>query len=399
MLQRSNGKGGFWWDAQPFAQQCCWSSWRWVRERHSSPTPVGGGRYNTPFRQPRPQSVRVMRRLVAEWEPQQAVLLVWPHPATDWAADLERAEAAFLELAAAIARFEDLILVCRDPQHRAHVETRCLLRGIPPGRLRWAVAPYDDTWARDFGPLSVRTEHGLELVDFRFDGWGGKYPAAQDDRLTATIAAQGVFGGLPVRAVPTVLEGGAIDTDGRGTLLASEHCLLDPFRNPGITRTAVAGLLRAQLGVGRVHWIRAGWLEGDDTDGHVDNLVRFAGPHTLVHATCEDPADPHFEPLRALARELSALRTPSGQPYRLVPLPLPEAVSGACGRRLPASYVNFLIINGAVLVPRFGRPQDARAGETLAALFPDREIMSVDARLFVTQNGGIHCLTMPIAAP
>ncbi len=338
-----------------------------------------------------------MRRLIAEWEPQDAVLLVWPHPATDWAPDLERAEGAFLELAAAVTRFEDVLLVCRDPEHRAHVENRCLRRGIAPGRLRWAVAPYDDTWARDIGPLSVRTGRGVELVDFRFDGWGGKYPAAQDDRLTTILAAQGAFDGLPVRRVPLVLEGGAIDTDGRGTLLASEHCLLDPFRNPDITRTAVTHLLQAHLGAERIHWIRAGRLEGDDTDGHVDNLVRFAGPGTLVHAACEDPGDPHFAPLQALRRELAGLRAPDGQPYRLVPLPIPLPGLHDGARRLPASYVNFLIVNGAVLVPRFGRPQDEAAGRALAALFPEREIVPIDARAFIAHNGGIHCLSLPFA--
>ncbi len=340
-----------------------------------------------------------MRRLAAEWEPQRAVLLIWPHPATDWADTLNRVEPAFLELVAAIARFEEALVVCRDPEHRAHIEVLCRGRGIPPQRLHWAIAPYDDTWARDLGPLSVHTDRGVELVDFRFDGWGGKYPAVQDDRVTSTIAAQGAFGGLPVRSVPVVLEGGAIDTDGRGTLLASEHCLLDPFRNPGITRTTMEALLRNHLGAQHVHWIRAGWLEGDDTDGHVDNLVRFADPHTLVHAACTDAADPHFTPLRALERELRGLATPNGAPYRLVPLPLPPPVRSDQGHRLPASYVNFLILNGAVLVPQFHAPEDDPARGTLGALFPDREIVPIDARPFVAQNGGIHCLTLAIAAP
>lgn len=338
-----------------------------------------------------------MRRLVAEWEPQRALMLVWPHAHTDWAARLPSVEHAYLELVAAVSQFEELVLVCRDAEHQAEVEARCLGAGIPPARVRWALAPSDDTWARDFGPLSVRTAHGLELVDFRFDGWGGKFPAAQDDRITTTVAAQGAFGGLPVRRVPVVLEGGAIDTDGRGTLLVSEHCLLDPFRNPGITRTAMERLLATHLGATRIHWLRAGWIEGDDTDGHVDNLVRFAGPNILVHASCTDPRDPHFESLGALSRELERLRAADDVPYRRVPLPLPAAVRDEGGRRLPASYVNFLVINGAVLVPQFDDPADAHARRTLGTLFPGRRVMPIDARIFVTQNGGLHCLAMPIA--
>lgn len=331
---------------------------------------------------------------MAEWAPQGGVMLVWPHPDTDWAPLLPAVEAVYARLAAEILRRETLLLVCRDAGV-AHA-ARAALRDAGAGdeRLRIVEADYDDTWARDTGPLSVAGDPP-SLVDFRFDGWDRRYPAARDDAMTAALAAAGAFR-WPLRREPMVLEGGSLDTDGEGSLLTTRRCLLESGRNPGMDAAAIERRLSAALGITRVIWLANGELEGDETDAHVDNLARFVDPHTIVHAVCDDPADPHHAPLAALTAELAGLRRPDGSPYRLVPLPLPAPVRDAEGRRLPASYVNFLIIDGAVLVPAFDDPADAIALARLAACLPGREAIRIPSRPLLVQGGGIHCVSMQL---
>lgn len=336
-----------------------------------------------------------MPRLSAEWKPQSAVLLAWPHARTDWAANLRAATATYARIGAEITRHELLILVCANAtvQHSAHAELA--QAGTIMSRLRSVIADYDDTWARDFGPLSVEDD-SASLIDFRFNGWGEKFASDADDRLSRRLAEIGVFA-VPLRRREEVLEGGSIDTDGEGTLLITRRCLLHPKRNPAMGEAEIERLLATELGCERVIWLSEGWLAGDDTDGHVDNLARFTDPRTIVHAACDDSADPHFAPLQRMGVELGRLRRADGRPYRLLPLPLPGAVVGTSGHRLPASYVNFLIINEAVLVPIFDDPADDLALERLAGCFPGREIVAIDARALLEQGGGIHCVSMQLA--
>jgi len=326
-------------------------------------------------------------------------MLTWPHEGTDWAPRLPEVEAVFAAIAAALAPRVPVLVVARDAAHRRHVAGRLAAAGVPEARLRWACAPSDDAWARDHGPITVLEGGRARLLDFRFNGWGGKFRHALDDRIPAALHAAGVFGDAPLERVDLVLEGGAIETDGAGTLLTTHRCLLAAGRNGALGREAVEQALRAALGVERVVWLRHGWLEGDDTDGHVDMLARFCGPSAIAHAVCEDPADPHHEPLRALADELAALRGPEGRPYRLVPLPLPRPVRDPEGRRLPATYANFLVTDGAVLMPAYGDPADAVAAARLAAAFPGREVVPVPCRPLLWQGGSLHCVTMQLPRP
>jgi agmatine deiminase len=336
-----------------------------------------------------------MPRLIAEWMPQSAILLAWPHRHTDWAANLAAAIATYSHIGAEITRRQQLLLACPDEAQDRAARTELRRAGADLSRLRTLIARYDDTWARDFGPLSVGGDIDA-LVDFRFNGWGEKFAAEVDDRLSRRFAEAGLFA-VPLRRREEVLEGGSIDTDGQGSLLTTRSCLLHPRRNLGLGEADIEQLLASELGCERVLWLDAGWLAGDDTDGHVDNLARFTDPNTIVYAACEDPSDPHFEPLQRMAAELSALRRSDGRPYRLIPLPLPSPVTGLAGHRLPASYVNFLIINAAVLVPIFDDPADAIALDRLSDCFTDRETVTIDARPLLEQGGGIHCISMQLA--
>jgi len=337
------------------------------------------------------------RRLLPEWAEQDGVLLVWPHAGTDWAADLPAVEDVCLDLARAITPRERLLVVCHDGPHQVRISRRLKAAGIDQRRIRYAIAPSDDTWARDFGPLTVHEAGQPRLLDFRFNGWGEKYPHARDDAITATLHAEGVFDEVPLERIDLVLEGGAIDTDGEGTLLTTVSCLLDARRNPGLDQAALTERLNRYLGVERIHWLTHGWLDGDDTDGHVDMLVRFCDPGTLAVTVCDDPNDRHYRELRALRDEVAALRDTQGRPYRLLELPIPAPIFDR-GRRLPASYANFLIINEAVLVPLYADPHDAMAMATLSGAFTDREIIGIDCRPLIRQNGSLHCLTMQLPA-
>lgn len=334
------------------------------------------------------------RRLPAEWEPQDAVQLTWPHTQSDWRAHLPVVEPVFTHIATEISLREHVLIVCRDPDHRRRI-LECLQHGgANPDRVITALAPSNDTWARDHGPISVHENGRVQLLDFVFNGWGGKYPAQYDNAITATLHRAGVFGGVPLQTQTLELEGGAIDSDGCGSLLTTTACLLRGNRNPGYDRQALETELRTTLGVERVLWLAHGELAGDDTDGHVDTLARFCSADTIAHVTCDDPADEHYRSLAAMGEELQALRTLDGRPYRLVALPLPAPIRNDAGQRLPATHANFLIINGAVLVPTYDDPTDQTALQSLAACFPDRTIVPIDCRALIRQYGSLHCVTM-----
>jgi len=335
-------------------------------------------------------------RLLPEWHPQDAVQLTWPGPESDWAPMLERIEATLEAMVVAITRYQAVLVSVPDTATRTHLAGRFAHLGVLGERLHLVVAPADDTWARDHGPLAVEENGALRLHDYVFTGWGGKFPAGRDNTLTRRLAEAGLYA-CPVSERGLVLEGGAIESDGEGTLLTTEACLLNPNRNPGLDRQAVEDWLHEDFGVTRVLWLAHGHLEGDDTDSHVDTLARFCDPGTIAYVRCDDPRDPHFPALSAMEAELRALRRIDGEPYRLVPLPWPRpCLDPVDGHRLPATYANFLIINGAVLVPTYGDAADTRALTALAGAFPGRDIIPIDCRSVIRQHGSLHCLTMQL---
>lgn len=336
--------------------------------------------------------------LPAEWAPQSAVQLTWPRRDGDFAKSFDAVEATFVTLAAAITRFEKLIVAC-GPEVEA-LRARLLTAGARDDRLHLVAADANDVWARDHGPITVFRDGRPVHLDFIFNGWGGKFEAGLDNGLTRALAAQKVWS-APVESLDFVLEGGGIESDGLGTLLTTERCLLAPTRNPAFDKTQIEAKLKTWFGVTRVLWLKHGDLIGDDTDGHIDTIARFCDANTIAYQACDDASDAHFEDLRALEAELQALRTAAGTPYKLVALPLPNPIfdgdplSG--GKRLPAGYPNFLILNGAVLVPTYGDAiNDPIALGRLRPCFPDREVIGIDCRALIAQYGSLHCVTMQI---
>jgi len=332
-------------------------------------------------------------RFPAEWEPQSAILIAWPHAGTDWADRLGEVEETYIALVQAITRFQPVVVCVADDDIETYAEMRLRSNRVDMARVRFVTVAYDDTWLRDSGPITLRDGAGFRLLDFRFTAWGGKFEAGRDDLLVETLAAQGLFGGAARHRIDFALEGGGIETDGAGTLLTTWHCLHE--RHPDATRAQLSAQLADWLHQDRVLWLDHGALEGDDTDAHIDTLARFAPGDAIVFQACDDEADSHYADLKAMADEIAALRTRDGRPYALFPLPWAKPVIDE-GRRLAASYANFLIVNGAVLMPAYGDPADAAAAAVLAQAFPGREIVQVPCRPLIWQNGSLHCITMQL---
>ena len=332
-------------------------------------------------------------RFPAEWEPQSAVLIAWPHAGTDWADRLGDVEDTYIALVQAITRFQPVLICVADDDVETYADIRLRSNRVDMDRVRFVSVAYDDTWLRDSGPVTLREGDGFRLLDFRFTAWGGKFEAGRDDLLVETLAAQGVFGAAARQRIDFALEGGGIETDGNGTLLTTWHCLHE--RHPDASREELTAKLSAWLQQDRVLWLDHGALEGDDTDAHIDTLARFAPGDAIVFQACDDEADSHHAELKAMADEIATLRTRDGKPYRLFPLPWAKPVLDD-GRRLAASYANFLIVNGAVLMPAYGDAADNAAAEVLAQAFPGREIVQVPCRPLIWQNGSLHCITMQL---
>lgn len=338
-------------------------------------------------------------RLLPEWHPQDGLQLTWPRPDGDWAPQLSRIEATLERIVIATARYQRVLISVPDETTRARLATTFACLGVPKQQLLLIVAPTDDTWARDHGPITVIDEDGqLLMLDYTFTGWGGKFPAELDNQLTQWLADAGAWA-CPVASRELVLEGGGIESDGQGTLLTTEACLLNPNRNPSLSRADIEAVLAEDFGVERVLWLSNGHLEGDDTDSHVDTLARFCSPSTIAYVTCDDVSDPHYSALSAMEQELKAFRQQSGEPYRLIALPWPQAsFDPDDGHRLPATYANFVIINGAVLVPSYGDPADIIALQALKTAFPEHTLIPIECTSVIRQHGSLHCLTMQLPA-
>lgn len=326
----------------------------------------------------------------AEWHPQSAIQLTWPHAGTDWSGMLDEVIPCFEQIALEILKRQDLIVVCTDKE--AVLQQ---LGAANQGRLHLYEMPSNDTWARDHGGLSVLTDGKPTLLDFTFNGWGEKFDASMDDRITSSLFEAHAFSGdvFFKSEQPFVLEGGSVESDGRGTLLTTAQCLMAPHRNQPMSEVEIENHLKQTLGVNRILWLREGYLAGDDTDGHIDMLARFCDEETIAYVAPPTWEDEHTEALTAMERELKTFKTLSGKPYRLVPLPMATPVYHE-GERLPASYANFLIINGAVLLPVYGLETDQAAISQLQSLFPDRDIVPINCLPLIKQHGSLHCLTM-----
>ena len=307
-------------------------------------------------------------RLPAEWEPQWGVQLTWPHARTDWAPMLDEITATYEEMAREIRKREELLIVGE---------------------------PSNDTWARDHGFITLVDDEGhTRLLDFKFNGWGEKFAAELDNAINRRIYDEGKVKGEYVDCLDFVLEGGSIESDGKGTIFTTTDCLLAPHRNQPMTKAQIEERLKQELHAERILWIDHGNLVGDDTDGHIDTLVRICPDDTLLYMGAGEPYEEQYEELRLMEEQLKTFRTLDGKPYRLMRLPMPRAIIFE-GERLPATYANFLVINGAVLVPTYDQPDlDAEAMRVIGEAFPGREIVGIDCRSIIKQHGSLHCCTM-----
>ena len=316
----------------------------------------------------------------AEWEHQSCVQLTWPHKDTDWAPILPEITAVYEQMAREISKREGLLIVAPE-------DLQSILTPLTPHLLPLTS---NDTWARDHGFITVVEGSALHLLDFRFNGWGEKFEATLDNAINRHLYDSGLVKGTYEDHLDFVLEGGSIESDGKGTVFTTECCLMAPHRNQPLTKQEIEDRLKAYLGAGRVVWIQHGSLIGDDTDGHIDTLVRICPDDTLLYIGGDDD----HPDLALMEEELQALRTLDGKPYRLLKLPLPRPIYED-GERLPATYANYLVINGAVLVPTYDQPDlDAEAMRIIGQAYPGREIVGIDCRAVIKQHGSLHCCTM-----
>ena len=332
--------------------------------------------------------------LPAEWNSQWGVQLTWPHEDTDWLPILNEVTECYLNMSQAIASRENLLVVTPHPARvRALLESR--LSSEEMGRVSLCEMPTNDTWARDHAPITLTATDGQNLMlDFQFNGWGKKFGAEKDNAIGRNLHAANALHAPMENHLDFVLEGGAIESDGQGTIMTTSQCLLAPNRNQPLDRQDIELELKRRLRAQRVIWLDHGNLEGDDTDGHVDTIVRMAPDNTLLYMGCDDTNDSQYDDLKALEQQLKELRTTDGKPYRLLALPSPTPIYDD-GERLPATYANFLVINGAVLMPTYRQPEnDTKAKGIIAQAFPDRKIVAIDACTAIRQHGSIHCLTM-----
>jgi len=326
----------------------------------------------------------------AEWADQSGVMLTWPHEKTDWADMLEEVERCFIEIVKAISEREKVLIVCPDQLYLSNKLKDCRVEN-----LIFAELASNDTWARDHGAITVMAGGKPTLYDFTFNGWGLKFASNFDNQITRSLYLQGLFQEkvLYQNKQNLILEGGSLESDGQGTILTTRACLLSANRNQYLSEEEIERKLIELFGGAQILWLSSGYLTGDDTDSHVDTLARFCDPQTIAYVKCEDENDEHYEALKNMELELISFRTLNDQPYNLIPLPMAEAVFDG-EFRLPATYANFLIINGAVLVPFYGSPKDIIAENLLKTAFPDREIIGIDCRPLIIQHGSLHCVTM-----
>jgi agmatine/peptidylarginine deiminase len=347
-----------------------------------------------------------IRYLPAEWTEQEFVAVIFPHQATDWAEMLDEACGCFLKIVGSIAVRQCVLVICADI-----VVARNYLQNVD-NNIIFAEISTNDTWARDCLGITIFENGEPVMLDFSFNGWGLKFAADLDNQITSKLFNYGLKNRRKLQIKNCelqtdcrlsinyqladcrefILEGGSIESDGTGTILTTEKCLLSENRNY-LSKKKIEQKLKKYLGANRVLWLKHGEIAGDDTDSHIDTLARFCNKNTIVYVQCLNRNNANYQELTAMERELQAFRTADGLPYTLIPLPMADEVFFN-GKHLPATYANFLIINGAVLLPTYNSPKDDIAAEILQKVFPTREIVKVNCLPLIKQHGSLHCVTM-----
>ncbi|MGA2139821.1 MAG: agmatine deiminase family protein [Verrucomicrobiia bacterium] len=326
-------------------------------------------------------------RMPAEWHPHAATWLGWPRPDGISFPDRYHEVLPTLgEMVRTLAPHERVNINVRNEEVEAIA--RQTIGDIP--NISYHRIPSYEPWCRDHGPIFVKHNHDLAVVDWRYNAWGGKYPPYDDDDVVPQRVAEVL--GLPVFSPGIVMEGGSLDVNGNGTLLTTEACLLNPNRNPHLDKKQIEQCLRDYLGVTNILWLGDG-IVGDDTDGHVDDLARFVNPNTVVATVELDPQDDNYSPLQENLKRLQTMRDQDGRSLHIVELPMPGVIKYN-GQRLPASYANFYVANGVILLPTYRHESaDTIAGQTLQKLFPDRRVVGIDSTNLIWGLGSFHCLT------
>jgi agmatine deiminase len=340
-----------------------------------------------------PTPAQLGYRMPAEWARHRGTWLSWPHKEASWPGKFAAVPAVFARMIDELVPSEEVHINVAGPDMESDARDVLVAAGVPTSRVFFHHIPTNDAWCRDHGPVFIDRAHGggreQAIVDWGFNAWGGKYPPFDlDDAVPARVGAEL---GLLVFMPGIVMEGGSLDVNGLGTLLTTESCLLNPNRNPGLGRSDIEQYLRDYLGVRHILWLGDG-IEGDDTDGHVDDLSRFTDARTIVTVVEDDPADANYEPLRENLERLRIMRDQDGAPFRIVTLPMPRRLEHE-GQRLPASYANFYIANGAVLLPTYDPATDERARSTLQELFPRHRVVGIDCTDLVWGLGAFHCVS------
>lgn len=326
-----------------------------------------------------------MRYFPAEFEAQSFVQLIFPHSQSDWAPYLEEARQNFVSIANAIAHYQPCLIVCDDIEIvKSYFSSH--------DNLVFVAYQSDDTWARDCSALCVidEEEDKALLLDFTFTGWGGKFDASRDNKMSSAL--KNIYG-ASMHTVDLILEGGGVESNGAGSLLTTAECLLNPNRNAHLTKEQTETILKKEFGVEQILWLNHGYLAGDDTDSHIDTLARFIDTNTIMYVKCDDKSDEHYEELQKMEEELQNLRNLDNEPFKLISLPMTQP-HFYDNERLPATYANFLIINDAVLLPVYNDPHDAEAIKICERAFRGRDIIPIDCSVLIRQHGSLHCVTM-----
>lgn len=336
------------------------------------------------------------QHLPAEWALQSAVMFSWPHNAMDWSSEeLARVHHALMDMIEIIAKTQTVFIVANDNTVSENILSFLEQRQVPTHNVEIFQVKNNDAWIRDFGPIVIYENNQPKLIDFQFNGWGEKFPFENDNALTTALAKSNLFKTTPITKSPLHIEGGGIETDGQGTLLATTRCLLNDNRHNPV-KAKLETELKKCLGLKRILWLENSELTGDDTDGHVDMLARFINPHTIAYAQCLQPELPHYTSLKAMAEELKSFKQLNGEHYQLVPIPLPHQSEKDILKPLPQTYLNFLVTNEYVFVPQYNVPEDKSTLTLLQSLFPDKRVMGIDTSALIEQGGGLHCATMHV---
>ncbi len=324
--------------------------------------------------------------MFAEWEDQEFVQLVFPHKDTDWNEYLDDAVETFVNIAKNIAKYQKVLIITKNTEQ---------VKSFFPKKKNLTFVNIDsnDTWSRDFGGITVEQEGKPFVLDFQFNAWGKKFQYDKDNKITQKMKLKGLLKGYGHQSIKFVLEGGSIESNGDGIILTTTDCLMEKNRNPRFSQKQIEKYLIQFLGAKKVLWLDHGYLAGDDTDSHIDTLARFADKDTIVYQSCDDENDEHYVELKKMEEQLKTFKSLSGRSFNLVPLPWIEPKFDG-DERLPATYANFLIINGAVLIPTYKDKNDEKALEVFKKVFPKREIVGIDCSTLIRQHGSLHCVTM-----